>query len=164
MARQKITEPAELAGDLPELTAQQADFVSHILAGKTGADAYRAAYNCENMSDRVVWKEASILRSNRKIAVWLAAARQAALGRLVPTVDQHCADLLELREESRASGNYGAAFQCEQARGKVAGHYVEQVADVTIDPTRTLSEIAALSPELAEVLAKQHGLTLETKH
>lgn len=169
MARRKITEAAELAeltGELPELTPQQFGFVEGLLAGKTAADAYRGAYDCRNMQARSIWVEASRLRSHPEIALWLSAARQAHLSQAVVTKEAHLRELDRLKELALLAGNVGAAVQAEQLRGKAAGHYVEQYADVTIDPSRTLQEIAALSPELAAALAKQHGLSWnsETKH
>jgi hypothetical protein len=175
MARRKISRadegeatPADAADKLPDLTPKQLAFVQGILAGKSATDAYRAAYECDTMSQAVVWKEASLLRSDRKIAVWIAAARQAHLGNARVSLDQHVQELERLKEIALASGNVGAAVQAEQLRGKALGHYVERYADVTPDPIADLREIAASSPELAEQLAKQHGIawpaTGDTKH
>ena len=38
------------AEELPTLTPKQTAFVNALLQGKTASDAYREAYNCENMS------------------------------------------------------------------------------------------------------------------
>lgn len=156
MARQKITQT--IAVDLPDLTPNQYAFVEGLLAGKTASDSYRAAYSCENASDRTIWAEASRLRNCPKVSAWLTAARQAHLGKATVTLDEHLRELERLKEIAISTGNVGAAVQAEQLRGKAAGHYVEQVADVTIDPIRTLQEIAELSPELADALAKHHGI------
>ena len=172
MARRKITEAAELAElageELPELTAQQQDFVRELLAGKTATDAYRAAYDCQNMQARTIWAEASRLRAHRNVAAWLSVARQAHLGHAIVTKEAHIRELERLKELALAAGNLGAAVQAEQLRGKAAGHYVEQYADVTPDdPRKTLHEIAELSPELAQQLAKEAGIAWPaegTKH
>lgn len=174
MARRKITEgdelTADLAAELPELTAQQLEFVEGLLAGKTASDAYRAAYDCAGSSSRTIWANACRLRNDGKVSAWLAAARQAYLGHAVLSLEGHLRELERLRELALAAGNIGAAVQAEQLRGKASGHYVEQFADVTCDPVRTLNEIAELSPELAAALAKQHGIAWapagepETKH
>ena len=44
---------------LPDLTTPQMNFVLGIIAGKSASDAYRAAYNAENMSNESIWVEAS---------------------------------------------------------------------------------------------------------
>ena len=58
MPRRKITKPIALnVDDLPELTAQQEEFVRLVIGGKTATDAYRAAYSTENMADRIGIKD-----------------------------------------------------------------------------------------------------------
>jgi hypothetical protein len=162
MARRKISKP-EAEGDsaesLPDLTPKQLAFVQGILAGKSASDAYRAAYQCDRMSHATVWAEASRLRNDRNVTAWLAAARTAHLGNARVTLEQHVARLDELKQHALATGNVGAAVQAEQLIGKALGHYVERYADVSPDPMASLKEIAETSPELAEALAKQHGIT-----
>jgi len=164
MARRKITAPDNNAviddqDDLPELTQQQYAFVAAVLSGKSGADAYRTAYDCTSMSPNAVWVEASRARSHPKISLWLAQARKAGLGAAVVTLQGHIQELERLREVALETGNVGAAVQAEQLRGKASGHYVERYADVTeTDPMRALEEIDKLNPTLASELAKQHGI------
>jgi phage terminase small subunit len=173
MARRKITEQQAptAAAELPELTVMQQKFVEGILAGKTASDAYRAAYTTENMLSSTIWVKASELRNNEKVQVWLAAARMAGLGSATVTYEGHLRELERLREIALKSGNIGAAVQAEQLRGKVAGHHVDQIRDVTErhDPAQTIREIAVHSPELAASLAAANGIEFNpaeglTKH
>lgn len=156
--RRQITEQDQTA-ELPDLTDQQKAFVDAILAGKTASDAYRGAYDCAKTSNAVVWKEACILRNNRKVAVWLAAARKAGLGASTVTLSDHIKELERLREIALDSGNVGAAVQAEQLRGKAMGHYVDRVetADVT-DIRSELEELRKISPAAAEAYAREKGL------
>lgn len=161
MARRKITESEGIdLEDLPKLTQQQMEFVKGILDGKTASDAYRAAYDCENSTNRTIWVNASKLRANANVALWLAAARKAHLGTAVLTKEAHMQELERLREIALDSGNVGAAVQAEQIRGKVAGWQVDQVKDITerTDVIATLKEIEKHSPELAASLAAQNGI------
>lgn len=50
------------------LTSKQETFAQHIANGSTQADAYRAAYNAENMADGSIWREASLLLDRPKVA------------------------------------------------------------------------------------------------
>ena len=50
------------------LTAKQEQFVKGIIEGKTQAEAYRSAYSAKNMSDNAIYREASLLVENPKIA------------------------------------------------------------------------------------------------
>ncbi len=157
MPRRKITAAIE-DEELPDLTEQQREFVRHVLAGKTASDAYRAAYNTENMKPNSIWREASLLASNKNVAQWLAAARKACLGTAVVTLEGHQQQLERLREIALATGNVGAAVAAEQTRGKVAGHHIDRVMELPADPIDTLKTIAQQQPDLAAALAAQHGI------
>lgn len=162
MPRDKKTESATIDDSLPELTPQQSEFVRHVLEGKTASDAYRAAYNAENMQPRHIWREASLLASHKNVAQWLSAARQACLGTHVVTLASHQHQLERLREAAMATGNYGAAVQAELARGKVAGHHIERIQEVPADPHDTLKALAITAPDLAAQLAAAAGIPWAT--
>ena len=159
MAQQKKTDTFQI-GDLEDLDESERVFVEGILAGKSASDAYRAAYNTEHMQQNSIWTCASRLRNSDKVSSWLQAARMAHLGSARLTLDSHMQELERLRELAAATGNYGAAVQAEQLRGKAAGHYVEKFEDVTkgTDPVDTLKEIARHSPDLAQQLAQANNI------
>lgn len=50
------------------LTAKQEAFAQGVAKGKTLSDAYRSAYDAENMKDSTVWTEASLLMDHPKVA------------------------------------------------------------------------------------------------
>lgn len=169
MARRQITEPDEALNDgsLPELTAKQQDFVFGLLRGMHTVDAYRAAYDTANMGTNTIQVAACQLKSHYKIAIWLSAARKAGLGHAKVTIESHLSELERLKELAVGSGNLGAAVQAEQLRGKAAGHYVEQIRDLSEhDPLQTLHQLAVFAPELAKKLAEENGIawTTETQH
>lgn len=159
MAARKITDMID-ASELPDLTGQQQEFVRHILSGKTASDAYRAAYDCSNSSQNTVWCEASKLRNDPSVAQWIAAGRKAHLGTAVLTRDMHLQELERIKELAIESGNLGAAADCEKTRGKVAGHHIDRIEDITqrSDPLAILKEIAVHSPAYAAELARQQGI------
>ena len=57
------------------LTAKQELFVQKIIEGMSQADAYRSAYSCKNMSDNAIYREASLLMSNPKVAQRISELR-----------------------------------------------------------------------------------------
>lgn len=57
------------------LTAKQEQFVQNIIQGMSQADAYRAAYNCEKMSDNAIYVNASKLVADTKVALRLRELR-----------------------------------------------------------------------------------------
>ena len=58
------------------LTAKQEAFVQNIIQGMNQADAYRSAYNCENMTDNSIYVNASKLVSDAKVAQRLKELRE----------------------------------------------------------------------------------------
>ncbi len=50
------------------LTQKQEAFAQAIIEGKNQADAYKSAYSAKNMSDNAIYREASLLISNPKVA------------------------------------------------------------------------------------------------
>lgn len=170
MAQQKKTDQFEV-GELPELTPQQSEFVRHVLAGKSKSDAYRLAYNTENMQVNTIWARASELSHNSKVEVWLTAARTANMGAGMVTLESHLSELERLREIALKTGNVGAAVNAEVSRGKAAGLHVDKIQDITRenDVVGTLREIAQYSPELAADMAAKHDIPWQadegaTKH
>ena len=129
MPRRQKTQPApKLEGiDLPELTDKQYKFVQLVLEGKTLTDSYKGAYDSQHMAEASIWANASRLRHDAKITSWISAARRAGADHSIRTAATHIANLTEIREEARASGNYGAAAQCEIHTGKVSGLYQDQL-------------------------------------
>lgn len=158
MARRQKTEAVEPTQDLPELTEKQMNFVKGILDGKTASDAYRAAYECQNMLPETVWAAASRLRHDTKVATWLDAAREMELAKATRTLEQHIARLDRLQSVALRTGNVGAAVQAEHYIGKVSGHYTERMEIMNSDPLDTLKQIAGYAPDLARQLAKQAGI------
>lgn len=164
MPQQMKTKPvSEAADDLPELTAQQSEFVRHLLAGKTASDAYRLAYDAENMRPNTIWARASELRANSKVAAWMAAARKAELGLAFLTREQYLLRLDAAEQKCWDSGNAGAAVGALKAIGDVLGYNVQLVADVTpaIDRAARLKAIAESNPDLADMaraIAAKHGI------
>lgn len=58
------------------LTPKQEAFAQNIASGMTQADAYRAAYSAGQMKDATVWRNASALISNNKVATRVAEIRK----------------------------------------------------------------------------------------
>jgi hypothetical protein len=141
-----------------KLTAKQWKFCEGVLVGLSLSDAYRAAYDAQNMSAPAIHCEASRLRNDPRVALWLDAVQSEHVG---DTLADHLKELNRLKAIAIRTGNVGAAVLAEQLRGKARGHYVEQYADVSYDPIATLNELAQHDPELARQLADAHGITWE---
>lgn len=158
-----MAEEHDKENNLPDLTPKQMRFLEGILAGKTATQAYLEAYDVSGADRSKLWAEASKLRSHPKVATWLSACRQAGVARQAVTVESHLSELERLRELALERGQTAAAIQAEQARGKVAGLYVERTIDMSYDPKEALQAIAEIDPDLAKRLAERDGLQWDTE-
>ena len=53
------------------LTQKQSSFVKNLSRGFNASDAYRAAYNASEMSDKTIWEASSRLSKNPKVVARL---------------------------------------------------------------------------------------------
>ena len=118
--------------DLPTLTSKQTAFVNALLEGKTASHAYRDAYNCKNMSHGAVWVEASRLRRNTKVSLWLRHFQRIGMDAARITIEGHLAELGRARELAFAHGQISAAVQAEHHRGKAVGLYENDRLRLTV--------------------------------
>ena len=59
------------------LTAKQEEFSVAVAGGKSQSDAYRQAYDAENMTQSQIWVESSTLAKNQKVADRIAFLRNS---------------------------------------------------------------------------------------
>jgi len=59
------------------LTSKQEKFAQAVASGMTQADAYRHAYNAENMADSTIWSRASELAADGKVSGRIKALQEA---------------------------------------------------------------------------------------
>lgn len=71
-----------------KLTVKQEKFCQGLMLGKTQRQAYKEAYNCENMSDNAIDREACLLAKNPKIVQRLEELNNMALNRTMLTIDR----------------------------------------------------------------------------
>ncbi len=82
------------------LTARQERFAQLVASGHTQSDAYRQAYNCENMADSSIHVQGSILASDRKIAERIVQLRAPAVQQVRATI---CYELEDAMADARAA-------------------------------------------------------------
>ena len=145
--------------DLPDLTQKQFNFVKGILEGKTASDAYRAAYDCEGSSDEAIWVNASRVRHDTKVSLWLSRARAEALTTATMTKEAYLQELQRLARKCETDNNLGAAVKATELQGKVMGHYVEKHEDVGERQAfaNVFTEIETQNPQLAALLKASLG-------
>ena len=140
------------------MTSKQESFAQAIVDGFPQVDAYKRAYNSENMDPSTVYQEASRVANNRKVAarieelrdlVTIAVTEKRAwdLERLVDEAEINMAGAREDRQWSAANGSLTTI-------GKATGLLVDKM-DVSV--THTLKPGLSLE-ELEERLQRLDAL------
>jgi len=118
-------------GELPELTSKQQSFVEAMSRGLTAVDALREAHDCSNMTPQSQWAEASKMKNNYNVSLWLSEIRRSTLSDITYTIEEHMKELDQAAMMAKQAGNVSALNNILANKGKVAGHYVDEVKDVT---------------------------------
>lgn len=103
------------------LTDKQEKFAQGIAKGLTQADAYREAYDCEDMKDEVIYVEACKLMNNPKISIRVKELKERALKRYDITIDDLIHELEEARELAKLSSQPSAMVSATMGKGKMLG-------------------------------------------
>jgi hypothetical protein len=110
-----------------DLTDKQEKFAQGIAKGLTQADAYREAYDCEDMVDNTVYKEACLLMNNPKITERVKELKERNLEKNYDRdVRYYLEKLEEIRQKAVAEGQYSAAVSAIKEDAKISGVYVEK--------------------------------------
>lgn len=113
------------------LTAKQERFVNNIIKGMSQADAYRSAYAAKNMSDNAIYREASLLMSNPKIAQRFAELSSKTEKSKVMTAQER---LEWLSNVINSDEDINARLKALDILNKMEGGYVQKVqASVTYE-------------------------------
>ena len=106
------------------LTAKQEQFVQGIITGMSQADAYRAAYSCQKMSDKTIWENASRLMSDTKVAARVSELRNELAKPSIMTAQKR---LEWLTEVINGQEDINAKLKAIDIMNKMQGEYVQKV-------------------------------------
>ena len=131
MSRDKTLENLEeVGGELPKLTARERRYVMARAKGKNQSDAYRDAIDTSNMKPESVWAAASVMENGAKVRSWISAVMAQAVEQGGYTLAAHVEELDAFIREAKAAGNFGAAGNALQAKGKAVGLYIDRTMDM----------------------------------
>jgi phage terminase small subunit len=108
------------------LTPKRERFCQEVASGKSQAEAYRAAFNAENMKDETVHQAASRLMANSNVSARVEELREPVAKKAQITLESHLEDLQRLRNMAVKANQMSAAISAEVARGKAAGVHIEK--------------------------------------
>lgn len=116
------------------LTANQENFVQNIIKGMSQADAYRAAYPNQKMSDKTIWETASKLMNNPKVITRLTELRKELAKPSIMSAQKRLEWLTERIEDEDVDIN--AKLKAIDIMNKMQGEYVQKVeAEVKTETT-----------------------------
>lgn len=109
-----------------DITPKQDAFAQRFLELGNASEAYRQAYDAENMSNEAIWVEASRLLDNPKVALRVKELKALHMHRHNITVDSITEELIEDREFARQQGQASAAISATVHKAKLHGLMVEK--------------------------------------
>ena len=113
---------------MSKLTPQQEKFAQSVASGLNQSDAYRAAYKVRPTTKPLsVNQAASKLMADPNISSRVDEIRKPVVEDARVTLREHLDDLKRLRDLAETANQMSAAIKAEESRGKVSGHYKEQV-------------------------------------
>lgn len=116
------------------LTQKQEQFALNIFEGMSQADAYRQSYSAKNMSDNAIYREASLLMSNPKIAQRIQELRDKTAKYSIMSAQKRLEWLSNLISNEEEGTN--EKLKAIDIMNKMQGEYVQKVeADVKSEVT-----------------------------
>lgn len=114
------------------LTAKQEKFCQGVAKGLSYSDAYREAYNANNMKPETVNRKAKELIDNGNITARLKELRGKIEEELKYSARESFNKLKELQDKAEFNGNINAAIKAEELKGKLANLYKEKEQNVNV--------------------------------
>ena len=114
------------------LTSKQEAFCLAVLEGLNASDAYRRAYDAQNMKDLSINRKAKELMDNGNITARINELREPAVKNAGVTLEGQIARLQHLSRQAEASEKYPAAITAEIAVAKLAGLEPATKSELTV--------------------------------
>lgn len=127
-----------------KLTAKQEAFCQGIADGLGQADAYRNAYDAEDMKDNTIYPLASKLMKNSKVAARIAELRESVQEKQLWSREMSVKALVQAYREGSGSVKVAAVKELnamhgynEPAKLNISGNLVNRIQRQVIDGTDT---------------------------
>lgn len=134
-------------GSTRALTSKQEAFAQSIADGKTGADAYKGAYSAQGMSDNAIYREASLLLDNPKVAQRVKNLKEELANRVLWTREMSVKALAKVYQMAEKDRNHSAMTGAVKELNAMHG-YNEPIkldhtsTDGTMSPPRIIEIVA----------------------
>lgn len=119
-----------------KLTAKQEAFIRAYLKCGNASEAYRQAYDAENMKPESIHSKASELLAHGEISSRVATLQAKANERAGITLADHLTRLGHLSQVAEGLEQISASVKAEELRAKASGLYIERVEHSGDSPIR----------------------------
>lgn len=103
------------------LTPKNEKFCQNIISGMSGADAYRASYNCSHSRDNVIYVRACELLKKPEVAARIDELRQEIVEKSEITALDLISELEDVRLKAMEIGQTSAAVSAIMGKAKLLG-------------------------------------------
>ena len=115
------------------LTPKQENFARYVAEGKTQADAYRMAYDCENSSNDTIYSRASELMRDGQISARVEELKQGAAERVMWSREQSIRILADIAMgDEKDSDRVRAINELNKMHGFEAAQKVEHSGSMNL--------------------------------
>ena len=137
--------------DTDRLTGKQEAFAQQVAKGSVLSDAYREAYNAENMKDKTIWEEACKLAQHPKVSARIKAIQSdMETDRRMLRLRREEYVLRRLQEEAEGADTSSSKIRALELLGKTTGLFADKTIIENSDNDKTAEQ---LEDEIAERLA-----------
>lgn len=126
------------------LTAKQEKFVRNLIQGMSQREAYKNSYDAENMSDKVIDNEASLLFNSHEISMRYKELQERLDKHTIMTAQERLEYLTEIIQGLQLDNNDAPAdlnikLKAIDIMNKMQGEYVQKIeADVNSEVNITI--------------------------
>ena len=126
------------------LTAKQEKFVRNLIQGMSQREAYKNSYDAENMSDKVIDNEASLLFNSREISMRYKELQDKLDTVAIMTAQERLEYLTGIvrdieREQGEVPADLNTKIRAIDIMNKMQGEYVQKIeADVNSEVNITI--------------------------
>lgn len=124
-----------------KLTAKQEAFAQALADGLSQAEAYRLAYDAENMGEQTLWNEASKLAAHNEVSLRVAELKQAIAERALWSREMSVKALVQAYKEGSGSVKVAAVKELnamhgynEPAKVEIGGRMIHKIVQEVVDP------------------------------
>ena len=152
--------------ELPQLTDKQYKYVEGKLKGLSNAEAYRDAYDTDNMKKETIWRKAADVASNGKVRAHLAFHKAEALRALTDeatyTLQAHIDELNDAIEFAKQCNSAPTVHSAVVSKGKACNLYQEH-KNININNKSDLTLIERIQKEFGAVAAREAAANMGYK-